>query len=66
MTMRDAVKEKRSRVETILLERTVADVISRFDDRSISSVVVTDHADVQWGLWPAALRALARRGTKVL
>jgi CBS domain-containing protein len=68
MTIRDVLADKGHRVETIWPERTVADVIARFDDRGISSVVVTDHAGQPIGIVTDrdVLRGLARRGAKVL
>lgn len=68
MIIQDILSVKGNRVETIWPERTVTDVLKRFDDRSISSVVVTDHAGRPIGIVTDrdVLRGLARGGSRVL
>ena len=68
MIIRDILNAKGHRVETIWPERTVAEVLARFEERNISSVVVTDHAGRTIGVVTDrdVLRALARRGAGAL
>ena len=68
MIIRDILKAKGDRVETIWPERTLAEALARFEERNISSVVVTDHSGRPIGIVTDrdALRAIARRGPGVL
>ncbi len=68
MIIRDILRAKRDRVETIWPERTLAEALARFEERSISSVVVIDHSSRPIGIVTDrdVLRAIARRGPSVL
>ncbi len=68
MVIKDILKEKGDRVETIWPERALAEALARFEERNISSVVVADHSGRPIGIVTDrdALRAIARRGPGVL
>jgi len=64
MRIRDILDEKGRRVETIWPEHSLADVLARYNERNISSVVVTDHQGRPIGIVTdrEVIRALAHRG----
>lgn len=68
MIIQDILNTKGHRVETIWPERHLVDAVTRFDQRGISSLVVTDHLGSPVGLVTDrdVLRAIARRGRDAL
>lgn len=68
MFIREILQEKGPRVVAMWPEHTVGDVIGRFDEDNIASVVITDHKGSPIGIVSDrdTLRALARHGTKAM
>lgn len=68
MNIRDILRAKGHRVETVWPECALSGVLARFDERAISSVVVVDHASCPIGIVTDrdALQAITRHGPDAL
>lgn len=68
MIIRDVLKSKGSRIETVHTYRQVSEILQIFDERNISSVVVIGPAGTPLGIVTDRLliKALAHRGSEAL
>jgi CBS domain-containing protein len=68
MIIRDVLKSKGSRIETVRAHRPVSEILQLFDERNVSSVVVAGQDDKPVGIVTDRLliKALAHRGSAAL
>ena len=68
MIIRDVLKSKGSRIETVHTHRPVSEILQLFDERNVSSVVVINPVGKPLGIVTDRLliKALAHRGSEAL